>query len=425
MGKFVLDKPLRRDRRRWLRCCLATALVAATGPRRGLAAAVHSAFGARHEAQADSPAGGLTLFLCGDLMSGRGIDQILPTPGDPVLHEPFLRDARDYLALAERVGGPIPHPVAFDYVWGDALTELARVAPDLRIVNLETAVTTHDIPWPKGINYRMHPANIGVLTVARIDCCVLANNHVLDWMTEGLAETLATLQDAGIKTAGAGRRLAAAEAPAILPVPGKGRVLVFAFAERYSGVAHDWSATDTSPGIVLLRDLSSATLGAIAERVARIKQPGDLALASIHWGGNWGYEIPSAQRRFAHGLIDSAQIDLVHGHSSHHVKGIEVYRGRPILYGCGDFLNDYEGIRGHEEFRADLGLMYFPTLDSASQRLRRLALTPTRIRRFRIERAAADEVAWLASVLNREGRALGTRVSADGQGGLILHWRDA
>jgi poly-gamma-glutamate capsule biosynthesis protein CapA/YwtB (metallophosphatase superfamily) len=55
-----------------------------------------------------------------------------------------------------------------------------------------------------------------------------------------------------------------------------------------------------------------------------------------------------------------------HGHSSHHTKAIEIYRSRLILYGCGDFLNDYEGIGGYEEFRDDLALMYFPDMDPTS-----------------------------------------------------------
>jgi poly-gamma-glutamate capsule biosynthesis protein CapA/YwtB (metallophosphatase superfamily) len=365
----------------------------------------------------------LTLFLCGDVMTGRGIDQILPHPCKPRIYEPYLRDARDYVALAEQVNGPIARPVPYPYIWGDALAELERMAPDVRIVNLETAVTSHDDFWPKGINYRMHPRNIAALTAARIDCCAMANNHVLDWGAEGLAETLGTLASAGIRTAGAGGNLEQAQSPAVIRVPGSGRVLVFAFGERYSGIARDWVATPSRPGIDLLPDLSRATVDDIAARVARAKKPGDTAVASIHWGGNWGYEIPAAHRDFAHGLIEHAGIDVVHGHSSHHFKGIEVYRERLILYGCGDFLNDYEGIGTNAEYRSELGLMYFPTLEPASGRLLRLVLIPTRIRRMQIQRAQPHEVAWQVEVLNRESRALGTGVMSDGEGGLLVDWR--
>jgi poly-gamma-glutamate synthesis protein (capsule biosynthesis protein) len=286
------------DRRRWLRWLGAGTLAALARPLRASAGPqTHPAGGT----QAAETAKGLTLFLCGDLMCGRGIDQILPTPGDPRLHEPHLQNARDYLALAERLNGPIPRPVAFDYVWGDALSEMDRVGPDLRIVNLETAVTVQDTPWPKGINYRMHPANTPLLTRIGIDCCVLANNHVLDWMAEGLLETLNALHGAGIQTAGAGRDLASACAPAIFPMAGGGCLLVFAVAERYSGVARDWRATESTPGIFLLPDLSRDSQQALAAQIARFRQPGDLVLVSIHWGGNWGYAIPrpSAALRMA------------------------------------------------------------------------------------------------------------------------------
>ena len=365
----------------------------------------------------------VTLFLCGDVMTGRGIDQILPHPCGPRIYEDYVKDARDYVKLAERANGPITRPVDFAYIWGDALAELERQAPDVRIINLETAVTASDKPWPKGINYRMHPANIPCLHAAAVDCCVLANNHVLDWNDAGLEETLATLSKAGIKTAGAGRTLDEAQAPAIMEVPGKNRVVVFAFGSETSGIGWDWHATADRPGVNRLPDLSNATVDTISEQVERVKQPGDVAVASIHWGGNWGYNIDRDQREFAHGLIDRAGIDIVHGHSSHHVKGIEVYKDHPILYGCGDFLNDYEGIGGYEEYRDDLGLMYFPALDPVSGRLRHFDMTPTRLKNLCVNRASQKEAQWLAQVLNREGKPLGTHVTLDESNQLTLHWQ--
>jgi poly-gamma-glutamate synthesis protein (capsule biosynthesis protein) len=103
-----------------------------------------------------------TIFLCGDVMTGRGIDQILPHPGDPLLHEDYVRSALGYLELAETASGAIPRPVGFDYIWGDALDELARRRPAARIVNLETAVTARGRPEPKGVNYRMSPADLAL-----------------------------------------------------------------------------------------------------------------------------------------------------------------------------------------------------------------------------------------------------------------------
>ena len=99
----------------------------------------------------------------------------------------------------------------------------------------------------------------------------------------------------------------------------------------------------------------------------------------MHWGPNWGYEIPDEQRSFAHLLIDRADVSIIHGHSSHHPKAIEVYRNRLILYGCGDFLNDYEGINGYEEFRDDLVLMYFADVEPGGT-LAALEIVPLQIR---------------------------------------------
>lgn len=195
----------------------------------------------------------LTLFLCGDVMTGRGIDQILPHPAPPRLHEGYMTSARQYVDIAEQANGLIPKPVSYDYVWGDALVELERLRPDFRIINLETAVTVSEAWHPKGINYRMHPENIPCLTAAGIDCCVLANNHVLDWGEAGLIETLETLEAVDIRMAGAGRNQAQAEAPAIMEVPGKGRVLIFSFGDVSSGVPPSWTASETRPGIKIGR----------------------------------------------------------------------------------------------------------------------------------------------------------------------------
>ena len=153
-----------------------------------------------------------------------------------------------------------------------------------------------------------------------------------------------------------------------------------------------------------------------------MKQARDVVVASIHWGANWGYRIHREQRKFAHGLIDAAGVDVVHGHSSHHVKGIEVYQGKPILYGCGDFLTDYEGISSYEQYRDDLVLMYFPSLDPSTEKLVRFEMTPLQIRRFRLNRVTREDAGWLRDVLAREGAELGTSVESTGEDTLALRW---
>ncbi|BCU02968.1 poly-gamma-glutamate synthesis protein [Pandoravirus japonicus] len=364
----------------------------------------------------------ITLFLCGDVMIGRGIDQVLPWPGDLALYEPGADSAGDYVRLAEAAAGPIPRPVGPGYIWGDALVELHDRAPDVRIINLETALTWRGAPWSgKAIHYRATPANAAALAVAGVDCCAVANNHVLDWGYVGLVDTLGTLASLGIAAVGAGTDILQAQAPATVSAPA-GNVHVFAYATESAGVPASWAATPTRPGVNLLRDLSPATADEIAAAVRRAKRPGDLVAVSVHWGGNWGYDVPDAHVAFAHALIDRAGVDVVHGHSSHHAKAIEVYRGRLVLYGAGDFIDDYEGIRGHQEFRPDLALMYFCAVDPDDDRLIGLCMVPMQRERFRLQRATDADALWLRAMLTREGARFGSAAHLDAAGDLVPSW---
>ncbi len=366
--------------------------------------------------------GGLSLFLGGDVMCGRGIDQILPRPSPPRLYEAYAASALDYVDLAEQAHGPLPRHVAPDYIWGDALAWLDGEAPALRLVNLETAVTTQDRPEPKGINYRMHPANLACLRAAHVDGAVLANNPVLDWGPAGLRETRDSLAAAGIAPVGAGPDPGVAGAPALWPLPGGGRLRLYAWAHASSGVPSSWAA-GPGPGVNRLADLSPATVAALARSLAQDRQAGDLTVVSLHWGTNWGYAVPAEHCRFARSLIQEAGVDLIWGHSSHHPRPLEVFEGKLILYGCGDLLNDYEGLHGHEEFRPELVLLYFPTLDRHNGRLQRLHLVPLLLRHFRLQSATPADTHWLAERLNRECRAWGSRLAEGAHGSLRLHWQ--
>ncbi|MGW0878814.1 CapA family protein [Streptomyces sp. NPDC002671] len=362
------------------------------------------------------PEGALTLFLAGDVMLGRGVDQILPHPGCPALREDYVRDAREYVALAEQANGPIPRPVDPAWPWGEALTILDRAAPDVRVINLETAVTGggHFAPG-KAVHYRMHPANLPSLAAVRPDVCALANNHVLDFGPAGLEETLDSLAEAGLRTAGAGRDEREAWQPAIVPLRSGGRVLVFSFGLPSSGIPHGWAATAERAGVALVPALTAAAAADFADRVRRIVRPGDLVVASVHWGANWGYDVSHAETRFGHALVD-AGADLVHGHSSHHPRPLEVYRGRLVLYGCGDLVDDYEGIGGYERYRDDLRLLYLVSLDPGTGRLAGLRMVPLQARRMRLEHASAEDTAWLRTVLDSHARGLGTRVERTDDG---------
>lgn len=361
--------------------------------------------------------------LTGDVMLGRGVDQIMPHPVDPVLYETWVDSALRYVELAEKRAGPLPRRVEPSYVWGDALPLLEELEPDARIVNLETAITDGGEPWPdKGIHYRMSPAHADTLVAAHVDVAVLANNHTLDWSLVGLDQTLDVLGGAGIIPVGAGRNASRAWTPAVLPLDSSTRLVVWAMGSPTSGIPFAWAARDDRPGVALIPDLSDATVAMIAERVHAQRRPGDLVVASIHWGGNWGYRVDAPRRRFAHELIDHAGVHLVHGHSSHHPLGMEVHRDHLILYGCGDLITDYEGITGHEGFRGELGAIYLPRLDRDTGALAGIDLIPTKVERFRLVHPSGEERSWLAATLARESAELGTRLSLRGDTVLSAEW---
>ncbi|MEU4765028.1 CapA family protein [Actinosynnema sp. NPDC023794] len=352
----------------------------------------------------------VTVFLCGDVMTGRGVDQILPHAGDPRLHEPYVRDARTYVALAERENGPIPHPVDFAWPWGDALHVLDQESPDVRLINLETSVTgdgERDVA--KRLHYRMSPGNVPCLTAARPDACALANNHVLDFGRRGLVDTLDALTGAGIAVAGAGRTASEAEQPTVLPAGRGSRVVFFSLGARSSGIPGSWAATPNRPGVDLLPDVTDEVAFEVTARVRLTKRPGDVVVASLHWGSNWGYDVPDSHVAFAHALVDGG-VDVVHGHSSHHPRPIEVHHGKLILYGCGDLINDYEGITGHEEYRDDLRLLYFAAVQPGTGHLVGLRMAPMRVHRMRLHHTDRTDTEHLRSILDRVNHPFGSRV---------------
>lgn len=353
-------------------------------------------------------------------MLGRGVDQILPNPLPPWLQESYLRDAREYVALAEAVNGPIPVPVDFTWPWGSALATLDAGKPDARLINLETTITRSEEFAPgKPVCYRMSPDNAAALEAGRPDLCVLANNHALDFGRKGLRETIRVLDRVGVRWAGAGHHYAEAAQPVPIPVRGGGRVLVLASGAASSGVPARWAATADLPGVHFLADLADDTASAVASRVTSVARQGDITIVSLHWGSNWGYAVDPEEVRFARRLIDSG-VHVVHGHSSHHPRPIEVYRGKLILYGCGDFIDDYEGISGYERYRDDLRLLYFASIDPATGTLAGLRMPVVQARQLRLRPAPSADVAWLRSTMERISSRFGTHFDLDAEGSLSV-----
>jgi poly-gamma-glutamate capsule biosynthesis protein CapA/YwtB (metallophosphatase superfamily) len=234
-------------------------------------------------------------------MVGRGIDQILPHPDDPKIYEPYMKSAKGYVDIAEDKNGKIDKPVDYSYVWGDALKEFDNKKPDLKIINLETSITSSRDYWKhKEIHYKLNPQNIDVLKIAGIDFASLANNHVLDWGYKGLDETIKTLNNAKIKFAGAGIDKSSAEKVVVFDLKGKGRVLIYSCGSITSGIPNEWSAENNKAGVNLIPDYSIDTVRNIKEKFDAIRGKNDISIVSIHWGGNWSYRIPEAHMEFAH-----------------------------------------------------------------------------------------------------------------------------
>jgi poly-gamma-glutamate synthesis protein (capsule biosynthesis protein) len=206
----------------------------------------------------------------------------------------------------------------------------------------------------------------------------------------------------------------------VLPLASGGRVLVAGCCTTSSGAPPEWAARADRPGVNLIEP-SPAAVEQLAAQFAPLRRSGDIVVVSIHWGPNWGYEVPRAHRRFAQALIDRAGVSIVHGHSSHHPVAMEAHHGGLILYGCGDFVNDYEGIEGHEAYRPDLVLMYFVDVERPSGAVKALEIAPLQMRRFQLARPAEADVVWLHDRLNRECAPLGASVRRAGSG-LTLSW---
>lgn len=331
------------------------------------------------------------LALAGDVMLGRGVDQLWSSCSKPLLHERVVRDARQYVAMAEQRHGVIAKPVDHAYPWGEALAALLHPSSQITLVNLESAITRSDQFWPwKGIRYRLHPDNVDALKAAQIDGCCIANNHILDWGLNGLADTRRCLKQAGIQYTGAGLSLHQAQTPMRFSLPQGQALLVFAWGFPSSGIPADWQANVQRPGVAMLQHPDLGTLKWISQAIRRRRRQGDRVVVSLHWGGNWVDQIPEQHRWLAHHLVDVAEVDVVFTHSCHHPLPLEIYRDRLILYGCGDLINDYEGLPSQRRSLSDLGCLYQPVLDASSGALKRLRIVPFQRRQLQLRRSVGE-----------------------------------
>ncbi len=277
-----------------------------------------------------------------------------------------------------------------EYPWGDTMALFQEA--DVRICNLECVISDWGTPWsvtPKVFHFRSDAKNVETLRVAHIDAISLANNHTLDFEYEGLFHTMNILKEAGIHYSGAGMTRSQASEPAIWEMKGI-KLGLIAFTDNEP----DWEATEEQPGVlyvpIAMRDKRAEKL---FEMVRKTKDLVDLLIVSAHWGPNWGYSPPAEHIPFAHALID-AGADIIFGHSGHVVRGIEVYKQKPIMYCTGDFIDDYAV---DEIERNDRSFIF--VVETDGQSVFRLLLYPTVIQDFQARRAKnAERQAIVASM---------------------------
>ena len=324
----------------------------------------------------------IVLALVGDVMLGRGVNEAL---GDMLSEEP----------------------------WGDALPVLD--AADLRVINLECAITTRDRPWnrtPKTFHFRADPSRaIGVLRAARIDACALANNHTMDFEEVGLLDTLEHLDAAGIRHAGAGRDLEEAAWPVILDAPNEEKVALLASTDNEPPFA---AGVDRPGTNFLPTSLDPEVLNRVEAAIAGAREAGaDTVLFSDHWGPNMMERPRGLFRRFAHAVVDRGA-DVYYGHSAHVFQGVEVYRGKPILYDTGDFIDDYAV---DARLRNDRSFVFRVSVEGGA--FRRLELIPVVLSFARTELAAGEEAKGILRRMEYLSAEMGTAF-ARREGALVL-----
>jgi poly-gamma-glutamate synthesis protein (capsule biosynthesis protein) len=333
------------------------------------------------ESQARAP---FTLAFTGDVMLGRGVQEVIRQRG-------------------------------FDYPWGDLLPLLRGV--DLLCINLECVLTRVTERWHgdpgKPFFFRADPAAVQTLRSAGVRCASLANNHIGDFGREGLLETVDVLDEADIAHAGAGADLAAARAAARLSVQGW-RVAVVAFADH----PRAWRALKHSPGLNHIQiSPAAADFTRIERTLGEVRRQADLVVFSIHWGPNMRAQPAPEFRAFAR-LVMAAGADIFWGHSAHVVQGIELVEGKPIFYDTGDFVDDYAV---DPELRNDLSALFL--LRVRPPLIERIELVPVCIRHRCVSRAQGAERALLAQRLTQACSEFGTTL-ADGPDGLVVRYAD-
>jgi poly-gamma-glutamate synthesis protein (capsule biosynthesis protein) len=230
------------------------------------------------------------------------------------------------------------------------LAEVAShlAAADIAVGNLESPLSSRGTEkTEKDVRFRGDPRGVEGLAASGFDFLSLANNHVLDWGSVALADTISLLKDKGIGYAGAGSDRAAAWTPAVVERGGAS----VAFLSFSHILPPGFVATKSSAGLAQGRN----NMDAVVEAIKEAKAEHDYVLVSFHWGVEYADDCNGDQVRDAHRAID-AGADMVLSHHPHVIQALEFYKGKLIAYSLGDFVFDHYSRKTGEAFILDAEL---------------------------------------------------------------------
>jgi poly-gamma-glutamate capsule biosynthesis protein CapA/YwtB (metallophosphatase superfamily) len=213
----------------------------------------------------------------------------------------------------------------------EARHPLQRIAPvlreaDIAFANLETPLS--DRARHTGA-FLTPTAFADALRWAGIDVVSTANNHAMDAEETGLLDTIEALERVGIGHAGTGRNLEEARRPFIIEREGI-RIAFLAYAQFVNGGASNFALPDRS-------GVAPMSPPIIREDIRRVRDRVDLVVVSFHWSIENSQDTHPEDRSFAKAVVD-AGADIVLGHHPHVPRGVEVYRGKPIVYSLGNLI---------------------------------------------------------------------------------------
>ncbi len=274
------------------------------------------------------------IHLCGDIMIGRSFNETFS------------------------------HNQEFN-IWSDTLTVLQK--SDFVLGNLETTITNSTNKWPnKVFNFKLDSQYKNILKKANISHLNIANNHILDYNLDGMIDTGKHLDSLQITYTGAGNNVNNAS-KTIFKLINNTKIGIVSYSDHYNY----WQATDAKYGINYI-DLDKDNMN-ILKKLEKIKNECDILILSIHYGPNYVINIPNKTKSFFHDALN-AGVDIIHGHSAHHILPIECINNKYIFYSMGDFIDDYAV---DSKFRNDLA--FIAELSIENKKIVSLTVYPTKI----------------------------------------------